>query len=75
MSVSKHVIPPFLRHSPMPKLAPPPGHAYHPWNCAHREVCYGCSNCEPEYWKEHYPEVYANFFNPPSPSTDMEAKL
>lgn len=41
----------------------PSGHIYHPMNCANREMCYGCSNCEPEYWKEHFPQVYENFFS------------
>lgn len=30
-------------------------------HCAQREMCYGCCNCEPQYWMEHFPHVYNAF--------------
>lgn len=65
----------FPRYSPVPKQPPVSGHTYHPMNCVGREVCYGCSNCEPEYWKKHFPQVYENFFLPPAGFYDGQNQM
>lgn len=34
---------------------------YRTIDCANREMCYGCCNCEPQYWKQYFPDVYNAF--------------